>query len=203
MRLRNNPEANQIIAKHKSVIQNIPIEIDENTILEIGMGKGEMISQMAINNLDKKFIGIEKFPTVVLQALKLIDEKEIQNLKIVCQDISKLSEAFVGKSSTIWLTFSDPWPKKRHYKRRLTYKTYLEIYKSLLMNDGVLKIKTDNDSLYDFSIESLEKFGAKIIFKTNDLYSSDRLENNIQTGYEIKWHNRGKNINYIEAKFIK
>ncbi|MGL5732870.1 MAG: tRNA (guanosine(46)-N7)-methyltransferase TrmB [Metamycoplasmataceae bacterium] len=203
MRLRNNPEANQIIAGHESVIKDIPIVIDENTILEIGMGKGEMISQMAINNPNKKFIGIEKFPTVVLQALKLIDNNQISNLKIVCQDVSKLAEAFEGKASIIWLTFSDPWPKKRHYKRRLTYKTYLEIYKNLLDEDGILKIKTDNDILYDFSIESLEEFGANIIFKTNDLYSSNRIENNIQTGYEIKWHNRGKNINYIEAKFNK
>ncbi|MGL5205317.1 MAG: tRNA (guanosine(46)-N7)-methyltransferase TrmB [Metamycoplasmataceae bacterium] len=203
MRLRNNPEANQIIANHQSIIKNIPIEIDKNTILEIGMGKGEMISQMAIKNPDKKFIGIEKFPTVVLQALKLIDKNEITNLKIICQDISKLSDSFEGKASIIWLTFSDPWPKKRHFKRRLTYKTYLEIYKNLLDEEGVLKIKTDNDILYDFSLESLEEFGAKIIFKTNDLYQSDKNENNIQTGYEIKWHNRGKNINYIEAKFPK
>ncbi|MGL5617558.1 MAG: tRNA (guanosine(46)-N7)-methyltransferase TrmB [Metamycoplasmataceae bacterium] len=203
MRLRNKPEANQILEKHQSVIKDIPIMIDENTVLEIGMGKGEMIGQMAINNPNKKFIGIEKYPTVILQALKLIDKYQISNLKIVCQDISKLTEAFNGKVSTIWLTFSDPWPKKRHYKRRLTYKTYLEIYKNILSDDGILKIKTDNDIFYNFSLESLEEFGAKILFKTNDLYSSDRIENNIQTGYEIKWHNHGKNINYIEAKFNK
>ncbi|MGL5590681.1 MAG: tRNA (guanosine(46)-N7)-methyltransferase TrmB [Metamycoplasmataceae bacterium] len=203
MRLRNNPEANHIISNHPSVITDIPIKIDKNTILEIGMGKGEMLSQMAINNPDKNFIGIEKFPTVVLQALKLIDNNKISNLKVICQDISKLSEAFEGQTSIIWLTFSDPWPKKRHYKRRLTYKTYLEIYKNLLSEKGILKIKTDNDILYDYSIESLKEFGATILFQTSDLYQSDRIKNNIQTGYEIKWHNRGKNINYIEATFTK
>ncbi|MGL6125043.1 MAG: tRNA (guanosine(46)-N7)-methyltransferase TrmB [Metamycoplasmataceae bacterium] len=203
MRLRNNPEASKIIENHKSILNNIPIEIDENTTLEIGMGKGEMICQMAINEPNKKFIGIEKFPTVVLKALKIIDENEITNLKIICQDVIKLSEAFEGKASIIWLTFSDPWPKKRHYKRRLTYKTYLDIYKSLLLDTGILKIKTDNDLLYHFSLQSLKDYGANIIFETQDLYSSEKIKNNIQTGYEIKWHNRGKNINYIEAKFTK
>ncbi len=203
MRLRNNPEADSIIEKHQNIIKNIPIEVDENTILEIGMGKGEMIVQMALNEPHKKFIGIEKFPTVVLKALKEIDEKNITNLNIVCQDVSKLSGAFSGKVSTIWLTFSDPWPKKRHFKRRLTYKTYLDIYKNLLTSDGVLLIKTDNDSLYNYSLESLEEYGANIIFKTTNLYSSPKIEKNIPTGYEIKWHNRGKNINFIEAKFNK
>lgn len=201
MRLRNNPEANSIIEKHESIIKIIPIKVSENTILEIGMGKGEMITQMAINEPDKKFIGIEKFPTVVLYALKIIDTHNIKNLKIVCQDIFKLSDSFEGKVSTIWLTFSDPWPKKRHFKRRLTYKTYLDIYKKILKPDGVLLIKTDNDSLYNFSIESLEEYGAKIIYKTTNLYSSERIKNNIPTGYEIKWNKRGKNINFIEAKF--
>lgn len=203
MRLRNNPAADQIIENHTSIIKDIPIKVDENTVLEIGMGKGEMISQMAINEPDKKFIGIEKFPTVILKALKLIDKNQISNLKIICQDIAKLSDAFEGKVSLIWLTFSDPWPKKRHYKRRLTYKSYLNIYKNLLSSDGILKIKTDNDSLYHFSLESLEDYGANILYKTNDLYSSEKIKNNIPTGYEIKWNNRGKNINYIEAKFGK
>lgn len=201
MRLRNNPEANSIIENHKSIIRNIPIKVDENTILEIGMGKGEMISKMAMNNPKQNFIGIEKFPTVILKALKLIDANKITNLKIICQDILKLSDSFEGNVSTIWLTFSDPWPKKRHFKRRLTYKSYLDIYKKLLTNDGVLLIKTDNDNLYNFSLESLEEYGAKIIFKTTDLYSTKKVQNNIQTGYEIKWHNKGKNINYIEATF--
>lgn len=201
MRLRNNPEANSIIEKHESIIKNIPIKVNENTIIEIGMGKGEMLTQMALNDSNKNFIGIEKFPTVILNALKIIDLKKITNLKIVCQDVLKLTDSFEGKVSTIWLTFSDPWPKKRHTKRRLTYKTYLDIYKKILSNDGILLIKTDNDSLYNFSLESLEKYGAKIVYKTTDLYSSNKIKDNIPTGYEIKWHNRGKNINFIEAKF--
>ena len=201
MRLRNNPEANSILEKHKSIIKELPIKVNENTILEVGMGKGEMITQMAINEPHKDFIGIEKFPTVILKVLKAIDNSKIGNLKIVCQDVVKLSEAFEGKVSTIWLTFSDPWPKKRHYKRRLTYKTFLDIYKNLLTPDGVLLIKTDNDSLYEYSLESLEEYGANIVFKTTDLYSSNKIKDNIPTGYEIKWHGRGKNINFIEAKF--
>ncbi len=203
MRLRNNPEANSILEKHPSVLKTTPIHVDENTILEIGMGKGEMIVQMAINEPNKKFIGIEKFPTVILKTLKAIDQNKIENLKIICQDVVKLSEAFEGKVSTIWLTFSDPWPKKRHYKRRLTYKVFLDIYKSLLTPDGVLLIKTDNDSLYEYSLESLAEYGANIIYQTTDLYSSPKIKDNVPTGYEIKWHGRGKNINFIEAKLNK
>jgi tRNA (guanine-N7-)-methyltransferase len=101
MRLRNNPEANSILEKHPSVLKTTPIHVDENTILEIGMGKGEMIVQMAINEPNKKFIGIEKFPTVILKTLKAIDQNKIENLKIICQDVVKLSEAFEGKVSTI------------------------------------------------------------------------------------------------------
>ncbi|MDK2819215.1 MAG: tRNA (guanosine(46)-N7)-methyltransferase TrmB, partial [Mycoplasmataceae bacterium] len=181
MRLRNNPLANELLEKHNSIIKKIPIELDENTILEIGMGKGEMITKMALNQPLKKFIGIEKFPTVILKALKVIDEKKISNLNIVCQDILKLENSFEGKAKSIWLTFSDPWPKKRHYKRRLTYKKYLDIYKNILSDEGILLIKTDNDLLYNFSIESLIEYGAKIIYKTTDLYSSEKIENNIQT----------------------
>ncbi len=200
MRLRNNPEANSIIEKHSSVIKEIPIILNENTILEVGMGKGEMITQMAMNEPNKQFIGIEKFPTVILNALKTIDEHKITNLKIVCQDVLKLANSFKGRASTIWLTFSDPWPKKKHFKRRLTYDVYLKIYKKILQKDGLLKIKTDSDALYNFSLESLVKNKTKIIYKTTDLYSSEKIKHNIPTGYEIKWHNRGKNINYIEAK---
>jgi len=201
MRLRNNPKANSIIEKHDKIIKIIPIVVNENTILEIGMGKGEMITQMAMNHPDKNFIGIEKFPTVVLNALKIIDLHKIQNLKIVCQDILKLENSFEGKVSAIWLTFSDPWPKRKHFKRRLTYETYLNIYQKILKKDGLLLIKTDNDFLYKFTLESLEEFGAQILYKTDDLYSSNKLKDNVKTGYEIKWHNRGKNINFIEAKF--
>lgn len=201
MRLRNNPLANDLLEKHNNIIKKIPIKLDENTIVEIGMGKGEMITTMALNMPSKKFIGIEKFPTVILKALKVIDDKKINNLHIVCQDISKLLDSFEGRAGCIWLTFSDPWPKKRHYKRRLTYKKYLDIYKNILSHNGLLIIKTDNDSFYNFSIQSLVEYGAQIIYKTTDLYSTEKIKNNIQTGYEIKWHNKGKNINYIEAKF--
>ncbi|TNK93325.1 tRNA (guanosine(46)-N7)-methyltransferase TrmB, partial [Mycoplasmopsis pullorum] len=101
---------------------------------------------------------------------------------------------------TIWLTFSDPWPKARHEKRRLTYKTFLNSYAKILSKDGVLKFKTDNDKLFEYSIESLEENKWNITFLTIDLHNNEKNSDNIMTGYEIKWSSIGKNINYLEAK---
>lgn len=201
MRLRNNPKAKDYLFELDFVLNDYPIKLDENTILEVGMGKGEMLSQIALNNPDLICIGIEKSPTVAFQAAKKAQELNLKNFFIVCNDIEKLLDKFEGKLKNIWLTFSDPWPKKRHYKRRLTYRKYLDIYKNLLSNDGILKIKTDNDLFFDWSKEEILDYGAQIIYQTNDLHNSSKNDENIKTGYEIKWSSKGKNINYMEIKF--
>lgn len=201
MRLRNNPKAKDYLFELDFVLNDYPIKLDENTILEVGMGKGEMLSQIALNNPDLICIGIEKSPTVAFQAAKKSQELNLKNFFIVCNDIEKLLDKFEGKLKNIWLTFSDPWPKKRHYKRRLTYRKYLDIYKNLLSNDGILKIKTDNDLFFDWSKEEILDYGAQIIYQTNDLHNSSKNDENIKTGYEIKWSSKGKNINYMEIKF--
>lgn len=201
MRLRNDPNAAILLNESNFVIKEFPVNLNSSTILEIGMGKGEMICQLAENNQNKTYIGIEKYPTVAARALKLATSKNLNNFFIICEDILKLQNCFIGNVDEIWLTFSDPWPKKRHYKRRLTYKTFLEIYKTLLSQQGVLKIKTDNDLFFNWSIESINQFGAKIIYKTNDLHQSEKSISNIQTGYEKKWSEKGKKINYMEVVF--
>lgn len=199
MRLRNDPLANEFVKNSSFTVDKFPIKLNKNTIIEIGMGKGEMLTEMAFQNTHKTFIGIEKYPTVVAKAIKRAQKYELKNFFVVNQDISELKNSFDGKVKEIWLTFSDPWPKKRHFKRRLTYKTFLEIYKIILDDDGVLKIKTDNDAFFEWSIESLKEFGANIVYLTRDLHNDKKNESNIYTGYELKW--KEKKINYMEVKF--
>ena len=200
MRLRNDPEANAKLIKSGLLINEFPYQLDENTIIELGMGKGEMITELAKANPDKTYIGIEKFATVAAKAAKRAEELELKNFKIICEDIVKLPELLKGKVKTIWLTFSDPWPKARHEKRRLTYKSFLEIYTSILASDGVIRFKTDNDKLFAYSVESMKEFGLKLSNVTNDFHKHEASADNIKTGYEIKWSSEGKNINYLEAR---
>ncbi|UWD34173.1 tRNA (guanosine(46)-N7)-methyltransferase TrmB [Mesomycoplasma molare] len=201
MRLRNIPNASEILLESEYLIKEFPYKLNNKTVLEMGMGKGEMLVELAKQNPDTTFIGIEKYPTVALKSMKKAKKLNLKNFKIINQDIAKLPELLEGKVDLIWLTFSDPWPKKRHFKRRLTYKDFLLIYKNLLTDNGILKFKTDNDSLFEYSIESIEEFGAKILNLTRDFHNSDLSKNNIMTGYEKKWSEKGKNINYLEIKF--
>ena len=201
MRLRNDPQAQSYIDQSDFVIKNFPIKLDQNVILEIGMGKGEMLTELARLKPEQTFIGIEKFPTVTMKAIKKAQKLNLKNFFVINEDLTNLVDAFSGQVEQIWLTFSDPWPKKRHYKRRLTYQFFLKIYQQLLAQNGILKIKTDNDDFFLWSIHQIIKFGAQISFITTDLHQSIKNENNIETGYETKWRLLGKKINYMEVKF--
>ena len=200
MRLRNDPEADKKLIESGMLINDFPYTLPANTTIELGMGKGEMITQMAKENPDQIFIGIEKYATVAAKAVKRAKEMELKNFFVICEDIFQLPELLKGQVDTIWLTFSDPWPKARHEKRRLTYKKFLEIYKALLTDKGVLKFKTDNDKLFEYSVESMEEFGLKLSNVTRDFHNHKASVGNVKTGYEIKWSSLGKNINYLEAR---
>lgn len=202
MRLRNIKNAKEQLLESEYVIKDLPQKIDANYVLEMGMGKGEMLVELALQNPEINYIGIEKYPTVALKSMKRAKKHQLTNFKILNLDIKNLLDNIQGKTKLIWLTFSDPWPKKRHHKRRLTYKNFLTIYEQLLTYDGILKIKTDNDDFFDYSIESLNQYGAKIINLSRDFHNSNLSKNNIMTGYEKKWSDQGKNINYLEAIFL-
>ena len=203
MRLRNDPQAEQKLLDSGLLINKFPYKIPEGAIIELGMGKGEMITGLAEANPDKIYIGIEKFATVAARAAKRAKELELKNFFIICEDIAKLPELLEGSIDQIWLTFSDPWPKARHEKRRLTYKSFLDIYKNILNEDGVIRFKTDNDKLFEYSVESMTEYGMKLDNVTRDFHAHPASEGNVMTGYEIKWSSQGKNINYLEAKFQK
>ena len=200
MRLRNNPKANEILADHQSFVvlntkenQGKWHDIFKNhhpIYIEIGMGKGDFIIENARRYPDINFIGIEKFPSVLVGAIKKIDEMELSlpNLRLMKEDATFLNEVFQqGEVDCIYLNFSDPWPKKKHAKRRLTSHLFLNVYQQILKNDGQLILKTDNRTLFEYSLISFQQFGMDFHDVCLDLHHSDGYEDNIQTEYERKF----------------
>lgn len=213
MRLRNNPNANDILENHEEFVVLNTKELkgkwrqlfdNEHPIhIEIGMGKGDFIIENAKRYPNVNFIGIEKFPTVLLSAVKKIDEENLAlpNLRLMREDASFLMDVFeVNEIDCIYLNFSDPWPKKRHAKRRLTSHNFLPIYKNILKDDGELILKTDNRILFEFSLISFQQFHMDFIDVCLDLHNSDGYEDNIQTEYERKFSPYGP-IYRIVTKF--
>lgn len=181
-----NPE--QYKGKWKSVFNN------KNKIyLEIGMGKGSFLIEHARRNKNFNYIGFEKYPSVLLNALETIENENLTNIKIICADAYKVDEIFYKEISKLYLNFSDPWPKKRHIKRRLTSDVFLKKYNSIFKGLKVIEQKTDNDELFNFSLESY-KLNHYIVVKKNTNYFDD-----IRTEYENKFISKGKNINYVKV----
>ena len=206
MRLKHVKGANEIIIKGKYYVDN-PYQYkgnwhklfnNNNPIkIEIGMGKGNFIIESAKRYPNINFIGIEKFDSVIVRAIQKSDELELNNLKIIRVDANKLMEIFDKEIDTIYLNFSDPWPKERHSKRRLTSPIFLDIYDNIFKDKNKIIMKTDNISLFNYSIDSLVEHGYKIKYQTNDLNVLD--EDNIMTEYEEKFHNLGIKINKLKA----
>ena len=181
-----NPE--QYKGKWKSVFNN------KNKIyLEIGMGKGSFLIEHARRNKNVNYIGFEKYPSVLLNAIDRIEKEKIDNIKIICADAYKVDEIFYKEISKLYLNFSDPWPKKRHIKRRLTSDVFLKKYNSIFKGLKVIEQKTDNDELFNFSLESYKLNHYRIV-KKNTNYFDD-----IRTEYENKFISKGKNINYVKV----
>ncbi len=168
--------------------------------IEIGCGKGKFISELASKNPDINYIAIEKFDSVLLRASEKLEDLELNNLKITILDASELLNYFDEKEiSRIYLNFSDPWPKKCHAKRRLTSKLFLDEYKNILKDDGVIIQKTDNRHLFEFSLESFNENGFLIKNICLDLHKDEeRFPDNITTEFEEKWMTEGP-IYYLEA----
>mgnify|MGYP000683673249 FL=1 len=202
MRLKHIKNAEEIISKSKYLEQN-PRENkgkwnkvfnnDNNIEIEIGTGKGKFIIEKAIQNPNINFIGIEKYDSPLVSAVKKLEELELNNLRLVCIDALGIEEIFDHEIDKIYLNFSDPWPKKRHAKRRLTSNVFLNKYESLFKNEKRIEMKTDNDDLYDYSCESFIENGYDIV-KTDTNYLDT-----IRTEYEDKFIGLGKNINYISV----
>lgn len=205
MRLRNVKGAKEVIDSSNIIIKspkdykgkfktlfnnNNPIHI------EIGMGKGSFIINMALNYPNINFIGIEKYDSVLVRALEKIKE-DIPNLKLIRMDANLIDEVFYKEVDLIYLNFSDPWPKERHKKRRLTSSYFLEKYDNLFKNNKKIIMKTDNRKLFEFSIIEFVNYGYKIENISLDMYKDD-ISKNVPTEYEIKFSSKGNPIYKIE-----
>ncbi len=206
MRLKNVKGANDIIIKGKYYVDN-PYQykgnwnklFDNNNpiYIEIGMGKGKFILENALNNPQINYIGIEKYDSVIVRAIQKTNDIELNNLYLVKMDAINLLNIFDKEIDTIYLNFSDPWPKKRHTKKRLTSEVFLGIYDKIFRNKKKIIMKTDNIGLFNYSVESLNKNGYKIEYITNDLIKENIP--NVMTEYEEKFTNLGIKINMLVA----
>ncbi len=168
--------------------------------LEIGCGKGRFICEKAKNNPNVNYIAVEVMTDALITALESASKDNIPNLKFINVNAKELETYFKkGDISVIYLNFSDPWHKARHYKRRLTYKAFLEVYKNILSSDGKICFKTDNRPLFDFSVEQLRENGFRVCDLTYDLHNSPFNEGNIMTEYEIKATQKEIPINSLTA----
>ena len=192
MRLRNIKNADEIVNSSKYVIKEInePLFKNNNPIyLEIGMGKGDFIINNAIQNPNINYIGIEKYKSVLVKAVQKLEDKELNNLKIICMDAKDIN-IINTKINLLYLNFSDPWPKKRHALRRLTSPIYLEKYEGIFKDKKNIIMKTDNRNLFEYSIISFTNNGYKIADICLDIYK-ENIENNIPTEYEKKFRDKG------------
>ena len=169
--------------------------------IEIGMGKGKFIMGMAEANPDINYIGIEKYSSVLLRAIQKMEENELPNVVFIRMDAEDICEVFdKGEIDKIYLNFSDPWPKDRHAKRRLTSKQFFERYDGILKKDGIVEFKTDNDLLFQFSLEQVPEAGWNLDKFTWDLHNDEEMvKGNVMTEYEEKFSKLGIKIKYLKA----
>lgn len=167
--------------------------------LEIGMGMGDFIIESAKNNPDKLYIGFEKDPTCVARSIKHAQDYELDNLKIINANALNLLQMFsLNTVNTIYLHFSDPWPKKAHHKRRLTYPTFLSMYEKILKDGGQIVFKTDNEELFKDSLDYFNMSNLKLV-ETNENYHSIKRDEPL-TGYERKFKDAGNPIYFAKLK---
>ena len=172
--------------------------------LEIGCGKGSFITELAKRNPDKFYIAMELVPDVIMLAMEKAKREELDNVMFVCFNASMLCDVFEdGELAGLYLNFSDPWPKARHHKRRLTYISFLEMYKKVIKNGGNIFFKTDNRPLFDFSLEQFNEAKIPLCQVCTDLHTSMWEKDNIHTEYEDNFSAKGFKINRIVGKIVK
>jgi tRNA (guanine-N7-)-methyltransferase len=206
MRLRNVKNKEIIINSSNSFIEDPKsykgkwsklFHNDNPIYIEIGMGKGKFIIENAKKYKDINFIGIEMFDSVLARALERLDEK-LPNLWMIRLDANEIDEVFDHEIDKIYLNFSDPWPKKRHEKRRLTSNNFLVRYKDIFADVNKIIMKTDNRKLFEYSLMEFVNYDYKIDFLSLDLYN-DEVEDNVPTEYEMKFHSKGFPIYKVEV----
>ena len=215
MRLRNIPRAKEVIENSPYVVHEPQkqkgqwshvFENDHPIHIEVGMGKGRFLMDMAKIHPEVNYVGIEMYDSVLLRALQKREEYEqnegtLTNLYFMCVDARLLPEIFEkGEVEKIYLNFSDPWPKARHAKRRLTSRRFLERYDQILIPEGSVEFKTDNRELFEFSLEEVKEAGWTLETSTFDLHHDEELmKGNVMTEYEEKFSSMGNPIHKLIA----
>ena len=204
MRLRNVPGAretnieNQISIQQPEQMKGKWAEVFQNDHpihIEVGLRKGQFIIEMARRNPEVNYIGIEKYSSVLVRAVEKLEDFEQDNLRLIRMDAENIEEVFdKDEVDRIYLNFSDPWPKDRPAKRRLTSTRFLERYDNILTPEGRVMFKTDNKDLFDFSLEQVEEAGWILENHTYDLHHSEYNEGNVMTEYEEKFSAKGNPI---------
>ncbi len=207
LRLKNVKNASIIIEKSPFIVLNpkdykgkwSEVFGNENPIdIEIGMGKGDFIIEMAKQNSNVNYVGIEMYDSVIVRAVQKLDGEKLSNLKLIRMDANYINDVFEKEVNTIYLNFSDPWPKKRHAKRRLTSHYFLDKYDNVFIGEKKIIQKTDNLGLFAFSVESLSTYGYTLKNVTMDLYSN-MIDGNVATEYERRFNKQGVKICRLEA----
>lgn len=212
MRVRHKPWAADYIKAHSEIIEPSPEEYrgkwkeffgnDHPLHIEVGSGKGQFITGMALQNPDINYIGIELFDSVIAKAAeKIIDAGMPNNVRLLLVNGADLEKYFAKNDvDRLYLNFSDPWPKTRHAKRRLTHENFLKLYEAVLVDNGEIHFKTDNRGLFEFSLVSISQYGMKLKDVSLDLHA-EMPEDNVMTEYEQKFSSKGQPIYRLEAQF--
>lgn len=205
MRLRNVKGSRERIADSRFVIQD-PVSLkgkwreefgnDREIHLEIGMGKGRFLMDMARLHPEINYIGIEKYSSVLLRGIQKLEEEPLENIRLLRMNAEETPDIFDKEEiDKIYLNFSDPWPKDRHAQRRLPSRTFLGRYDQFLKKDGVIEFKTDNEGLFVFALEELEETKWKLKAMTRDLHHDEKMnEGNVMTEYEERFSSMGNPI---------
>ncbi|EJJ6337554.1 tRNA (guanosine(46)-N7)-methyltransferase TrmB [Staphylococcus pseudintermedius] len=210
MRMRNKPWAESYLTEHNDIVDLEAVhahqvsewfERQQPIHIEVGSGMGKFITTLAQQNPHINYVAIERDKNVMIRVLDKVREHNLTNIKLLCNDAVILTDYFrQGEVDRIYLNFSDPWPKKRHAKRRLTYRSFLALYQQILREDGELHFKTDNRGLFAYSLESMSQFGIYFTKINLNLHQEDEGDN-IPTEYEHKFAEKGSRIYRMEAKF--
>ncbi|MEY8559958.1 tRNA (guanosine(46)-N7)-methyltransferase TrmB [Jeotgalicoccus halotolerans] len=210
MRMRNKPWAIDYLESNDQLVDvnnNYSKKIkeffskDQPLHIEVGTGMGTFITTLAENNPDINYVGIEIDKNVMIRVTEKVVDLGLENVRLVLLDANKLMDYFnENEVDKVYLNFSDPWPKNRHAKRRLTHSNFLSSYKQLLKENSIVEFKTDNRGLFEFSLISMNTYGMKFENLNLDVHD-DEPETNIRTEYEEKFSQRGHKIYWIQASF--
>lgn len=211
MRVRHKPWAKEKIEQYPQYIVGDPEQYkgkwqevfknDQPLHIEVGTGKGQFITEMARANPTINYMGIELYDSVIITALDRLIEAELPNVKLLNVNASDLGKYFAKNDvDQVYLNFSDPWPKYRHRKRRLTYNDFLKLYEDIMIDGGEIHFKTDNQGLFENSLISFSEYGLLLKYVSLDFHKSD-YEGNIMTEYEEKFSEKGHRIYRCEVKY--